>query len=261
MQRAGARIGRLLHAWGYIGAVIGGVAVAGLGQYIARDSSGWAERVWIGVSIAGLAVAGVTPVVQKLRQDSNEKTIAARLIDAKAELRVAMNDALDPCVEELGKVAGADAAQRSGAVERLVTLALLAATKTIESDRTRACFFKVDQGPPASVVPALHAGRHGRPRTTFTAGSRAGNAVIKMLEEDRHLFCRDVRTKPPVGWNSKAERDYRTFISVPARADDSVVGMLSVDAPEPGDLSEDDVPFLRVLGSIIAVGINLRKLA
>lgn len=67
--------------------------------------------------------------------------------------------------------------------------------------------------------------------------------------------------QPRVDWSSKP---YKTFVSVPIKADGVVFGMLSVNAPQVGDLSEVDrltvIAMARVTATTLAMNEGPRKL-
>jgi putative methionine-R-sulfoxide reductase with GAF domain len=96
-------------------------------------------------------------------------------------------------------------------------------------------------------------------QTVFERGRPDGDFVFGLLEKDQPYFCEDVRTQPPPGWDASRDRDYRTFISVPARVGGRSMGMVTADAPEVGDLNEQNEALLRVFGTVIAASMMLTE--
>lgn len=66
---------------------------------------------------------------------------------------------------------------------------------------------------------------------------------------------------PRVDWSSKP---YKTFVSVPIQADSVVFGMISVNAPQVGDLTEVDrlavIAMARVMAATLAMDLGPRRL-
>jgi GAF domain-containing protein len=107
----------------------------------------------------------------------------------------------------------------------------------------------------ARLVPDSSLGRAGATRTTFVEGAPDGDAALVLIDSNQARFCPDVRTEPPPGWDPAAARGYRTFLSVPVIAGGSGFGMLSVDAPDPGDLTAEDESLLRLMAGPLADGL------
>ncbi len=138
-----------------------------------------------------------------------------------------------------------------------IPLVLKTAAEFIGPDRSRACWFWLEPGPPKQLTPDQSAGRAGSPSTTFTEGTPSGDAAVGMVLADEDRLCEDIETSPPPGWDSTKQRDYRTFISVSVIAGDTAYGMLTLDALEPGDLTAEDKGLLRLMAGILAVALSV----
>lgn len=234
-----------LRRWWAVGLTWAGIVLGFVGQHLFREIEERWRYLWLALGLLGAGVAATMVAIQRIRADR-------ALDEAKAELLVTMVDALDPLMESLGQLVTCPEADRAVAARALTEKALTAASQILGAKRTRASYFEVQMDEPRRVVPAGSIGRAGRPRTTFRSGTVAGDYVLGMLERDEHFFCHDTATSAPPGWDASRDRSYRTFLTVPARAGDLVAGMVTVDAPTPGDLAEEDRAFLRVIGTIIA---------
>ena len=200
--------------------------------------------------------AFLIPQARQLRARRAEVSAEDRELEVRADTRVAVNDALDPILRQLGDIS----AERSKpARERLIAQAipfvLNAASNLIGSERSRACWFELTDETPPRLVPRLAVGRTGSPTTTFEPGTAAGDATIGMVLAGEDRLCRDIETDPPPGWDPAKPRDYRTFISVSVAAGDTVFGMLTLDALEAGDLTTDDLHMLGLMGSALAAAL------
>lgn len=234
--------------------VLTGIVASSVGSALRAQTSGSASLVWLAVSVLGAVVSGMTVLVVNLVRGRRD-------LSARQSQRVAYDDALDPLVQSLAKLVDLDEHRRAAARGEFVRQVLVSACQLLRRDgsRVRASYYAAEAGEGDAVWRSVQStGRSGAPTTTFTPGTAAGDAVVTMLREGEPRLCRDVRVDPPPGWESK-EHDYRTFITVPARTkapgarEAASYGFLTVDAPQPGDLTHDDVPLVRLLATLLAV--------
>jgi hypothetical protein len=216
-------------------------------------------RVWL--YVGGGVTAGLLLWSQYLRDDAAERAKNAAVTEAD-NVRVISNDlinnALSPLLRVLAQIDESndpdEQQQLWGAFEHGVVAAV--PTALVASD-LRCCFFLLESetdGSPKALKIRYPSGRADQPHTTFKSDTPEGQAAIKMLLDDSFTFCADTETSPPPGWQDHPH-DYRTFLSVPVRGQDAVVGMLTVDGLHPGDLVlERDKPILALFARILAVG-------
>jgi hypothetical protein len=248
-----------LRRWWVVVVTITGVVVAGAGQALAFQlvPGGW-QNFWRVVAVVGAILAAGAPAVDRRRRDEREETLDEAIIRVREEQIVAVNDAIDPLIDKLGSLATSTPEYRIAGARALVTQALASATRVVGSGRRRACFFQLESHDgKRKLIPYEHTGRHGKPKTVFVEGTENGDFVFNLLESDEPYFCPDIKTDPPRGSDNTRTRGYRTFISVPAGAGGESFGMVTIDAPSPGDLNERDIPLMMVFGSVIAVGVIL----
>jgi len=220
-------------------------------------NSGRRFTTWLVVQILATALAFLIPQIRQWRADQREVSARAREVEARVATLVTMNDALDPILRLLGRLALENRkVERDKLRAQAISVVLIAATQLIGPDRVRACWFRLDPGPPLALVPVDSIGRSGSASTTFAEGTASGAAVIEMVQSDGDRLCEDIQVDPPPGWDSTKVRDYRTFISVSVIAGDTAYGMLTLDALEPGDLSRDDMRLLRLMAGALAVAMS-----
>jgi hypothetical protein len=224
------------------------LVMAALASILAGTSHGSARVWWIVANLVAVASAVVAQAIEQRRRERERQAAEAVAVD----MRVAMNDALDPIVRQLGKIAVSGRRERDELREQTVPMVLYSAALLIGPDRVRACWFRLDEGSPRALRPVLHEGRAGGPRTTFVEGTAAGDSVLELLRTNSHRFCEDVRAAPPPGWNPTHPHDYQTFLAVPVVAGTRAFGLLTVDSLVTGDLTEGDVPLLRLLAGLLA---------
>ncbi|MBB0997693.1 GAF domain-containing protein [Dietzia maris] len=251
------------------------VVVAPVSAYAATEAEGWHTWVWLVIgSIAALVAWGVPLMRQNVLNDQHKQALAAannrarlaeeqalkaeeREVEALTEARIVVSYAIWPVVTALAEHVACNAKpDRDKALPKVVKAVCASAAHRLgETDRTRACFFELVQSPVRALKPGDGYGRTGSSRSTFTEGTEAGDAALAMVDELGTYFCHDVDSDPPKGWNGSG-KDYRTFISVTVAANDVPYGMLTLDSPDPGDLTEQDRRMLTVLAALLGVALS-----
>lgn len=255
-------LNRLVREWGAAATTAVAVALAALFQAIYQGPPAPDRHFyWLLLAIVCAVTAAVVPnvdaVVRRRQRRRRQRDFADRLKEARSDAVVAINDALDPLVETMGQLAAEEPHERDGVLMKLITQALNSAAQVIGPERTRVNFFVVDTSGPQRRLVCEHysAGRAGQPSTVFTEGRPDGDFAFRLLENDEPYLCANVTKAPPPGWDASRERGYITFISVPARVGKDSRGMVTADSLEEGDLAEQDIPLLRVIGTIIAASM------
>jgi hypothetical protein len=242
-------IGRGVRFYVTTGITAVAVALAGLSGILAGTTHGNSRVGWIVVNLLSVATAAVVQSIEQRRRERERQ--AAEIV--AVDMRVAMNDALDPIVRQLGRIATASRRERDELREQTIPMVLYSASLLIGPERVRACWFRLHNWRrPRRLSPELSEGRADALRTEFVEGTPSGNSVFELLTHNMHRFCRDVLTSPPAGWDPTHPHEYRTFISVPVVAGNQAFGLLTVDSLLPGDLTEGDVPLLRLLAGLLA---------
>jgi hypothetical protein len=262
MGRKLSATGSFLGSWGPAGLIVVGVGMGAYFQAKYADPADPADREkrWLYLAILGVVLAAATPVVDAAVRQRQRTSLAARLKKARTDEVAAVNDGLDPLVDALGVLVTTERADRPAAAQRLLTQALNSASQVIGSGRTRrvrVSYFEPDEN--GCLVCRDSAGREGRPRSRFCQDDPEGASVIERLADDATCFCESIADQPPAGWDPGRVPRYQTFISVPARVGRLSVGMLTADAPNKGELQEQDIPLLRVIGTILAASIRIKQ--
>ncbi len=245
-------------AWAWIVAGVVFVVLSALTATLARSAAGGWLTLLVVVQVLASGLAFLVPQLRSARAARLEATAEEREIEARVDTKMAMNDALDPILRLLGHLAlEREVILRDQLRAQAVVLVLKTAAEFIGPDRARACWFRLEPGPPKRLEPSDFAGRAGSPSTTFVEGTPAGDAAIGMVLDDRDLLCADTESDPPPDWDISKVRDYRTFVSVSVIAGDTGYGMLTLDALEPGDLVADDLALLRLMAEVLAVALSI----
>jgi GAF domain len=212
------------------------------------------DRQWwtLGAVAASVIAAGV-PAYEQIRKEQMRAKAEQVAVDAAVTMRVTMNDALDPIVRQLGRVATAASKRELEALqEATIPMVVDSAAHIVGSGRVRACLFRFAPGMPGTLVPTQYSGRVDDPLEPIGEGTPPGDLVFTMIRRNQHLFCPDLDADPPPGWRVTAPQTYKSFAAVPVAAGRSAFGMLMVDALEKDGIRRADVPLVRLLAGLLA---------
>jgi GAF domain-containing protein len=212
------------------------------------------NRQWwtLGAVAASVTAAGV-PAYEQIRKERLRAQAQRAAVDAAVAMQVTMNDALDPIVRQLGRVATAGGRrEREALQEGMVAMVVDSAAHLAGSGRVRACLFRFAPGTPRVLAPAQYSGRVDDPLESITDGTAEGDLVFGMIRHNQHLLRPDLDAEPLAGWRVTAPQTYKSFAAVPVAAGQNAFGMLMVDALEPGGIGRADVPLIRLLAGLLA---------
>ncbi len=250
--------GRASRAWPWVLVALVFVVLSPVTAAMARTASGGWFLFLVVAQVTATGFAFLIPQWRELKARRKETTAEEREIEARVDTRVAMNDALDPILHLLGNLSlEPDVVSRNQLRAQVIPLVLKTAAEFIGPDRSRACWFKLEPGPPKRLEPTEFAGRAGSPSTTFVAGDAAGDAAIEMVLSDQDRLVENIEADPPPGWGPTMTREYRTFIAVSVLAGDTAYGMLTLDSLEPGSLQPEDMALLRLMARVLAVAFSV----
>lgn len=109
------------------------------------------------------------------------------------------------------------------------------------------------------LTPLKHAGER-KPTGEFTLADERGRAAIDfVLSDDGAELISDVHKNRREGWNGSGN-GYRTYIAAPIVSKSGFHGMITIDAPKPGDLTPHDKRVIDLAASLLSVGFaHIRK--
>ena len=210
------------------------------------------------------AAAGV-PLWQQGRAARARADAIASAQSARAQMRIALEDALEPFTALLLQLALARGNERTRLRGEAIQLAL---TSTAQLSvfaghqefagprRVRVCLFLLVPGPPRQLVPSSFAGRSGAPNVVFDSSTRAGQAMLRIVD-DGWVLVEDTGRQAVVPWWDE-ERSYRTYAAGPLPGSQgSPMGLLTVDALAPGELIGLDLPLLRVIAHLLSLALQM----
>lgn len=81
---------------------------------------------------------------------------------------------------------------------------------------------------------------------------------MRLVSDDDEGLYSDLNEGVPPGFDLHRRREYATYLAVAVAAGDIGYGMLTVDAPNAGDLKQTDVVLTRIVARLLAAGLALR---
>jgi len=240
-----------------LGALLVFAAVAAaVGAYVVNSAVGPAagshRRYLLLIGGALTATTILLGAAQQYRTSQRLKTAEQVAVEAEEDLTLTLNAALAPITNYLGEMAdAADDAARQLIAGQLLQ-AVVEATVTLTAAEARSAFYALD-ATGLALHRLVYAGRSMLPRPTFHAGTSDGDFVLDLVDRGDLVFIDDVEEHPIV--TPSRPGSYGTVIAVAVTAGVRKLGMLTVDAPQPGDLSAQDVELIRVLANLLGSGL------
>jgi type II secretory pathway pseudopilin PulG len=205
-----------------------------------------------------LASAQAASEARERREAEAAASDAERLAaDAVTKFQVALNDIFLPFSDLLAKAVTARNATDTAAVRgEAKRAAVNYVARFVNADRVRSCFFeyKSANGRQWLECDNIYDGRSEAPKTVFRRSNPNDAHVFELLDTRSTEFWPDLTKQRPPGFPTN--RRYKTFISAPVATRFEVYGLLTVDALNPGDLSEDDEPFIRLFAQLLAIALR-----
>lgn len=215
---------------------------------------------WVVWPIIVLGSAAAAAVVLDRIADSHKARVAQlenhsqQFITARALRRIL------PFLEEIHDASFAEGEAR---VERFVTLrsALASAAASLPTcEDARATFYPLTRDPDGMrrLTDPRSRGRADEASSEFCEATDPSHPIWRIMDA-RDTDSKIVNAPDPhcrVDWQT---RPYKTFVSIPVKASTVQFGMLSVNAPEVGDLSEQDRIGLIAMARAMAAALALDK--
>lgn len=236
------------------------VVAAGVLAWVAGAVSGLMPtgRVQIGLIVVGAVLTGVSaglPLWQRRQADvaRQDAVLAARR--AWALMRVALSDTLDPFVHLLGRLTTAPPGVKDQLRGEAISLAVGALAGLGAEHRARVCYFALDTDG-QTLRPERFAGRSGAPTAVFTSANASGAAALGMARGRSWLYIPDTEAQAPPCWFDE-QRGYRSVLLGPVATPERVLGLISLDAPGPGELDGIDLALVQLLAAMLGTALSI----
>jgi hypothetical protein len=230
--------------------------VAAAGAYLlsaqAGESTGATRRrLLVAGALLAASVVGAG-VLKQLRDARRIRTAEQIAVDAQEELGTTLNGALAPITSYLGELATAPGPTARDTIAGELRHAVVEATVRLTHPESRAAFYQLDSSG-ERLLRQVYAGRATPPRSEFVAGTADGDSVLDLVMRGDLVFIEDVEVDAMVIPTTPGS--YGTVIAVAVTAGPVRLGMLTVDAPEVGDLTHSDIELVRVLANLLGSGL------
>lgn len=235
------------------------VAAATLAWVLGSVSGRAHGELRIGLIAAGAVLTAVAvglPLRQRHHAANARGDAMHRIQAARAAMRIALQDALDPFVHLMTRLPEAKPADRDRLRGEAIQLAVTTTAALAGAERVRVCFFILDTGPPETLRLERFAGRAGAPTVVFTEGTTAGDAALRVVHRGSWIYVEDTaRQRPRFTWD--LEPVFRTLLAGPVATPDSAYGLLTLDALRPGELAQVDLALVQLLAGLLAAALAL----
>ncbi len=246
-------------AWPWVAVALVFVVLSPVASMLTRDSTGRTSLAWVAVQALATAAAFLIPQVRQIRSEQRQSRAEEREFDTRVEVKLALNDALEPIVRLLGEVAQeTKRGPRDQLRAQAVPLVLTTAAQLTGEDRVRACWFALDPGPPQRLEPQESLGRAGPVTTVFTAGTPGGDAALAVVTDNRPLRLDDLAEAADGQWRLDDAVGYQSLVVAPVTVGNVAFGVITLDALEPGAFDDDDVALLWLMAGLLGTALSIR---
>lgn len=235
--------------------VLNGAAVA-LGL-IAGFAAVGDRPLFVTLAILATVLAGGFGVLIE-RERRHADAVRAR---EGASVQLAVTDAVIPVLGYVGRMASEPSNRRAVPFQKTCGHILQSMAVLFPDIKdVRMVIYRVEvAGARTRLVVEDSAGRRRDKPQDFVSGDGGrGDAAIAWLRGGAAKFVADTNLEEDPAWKGSG-RGYRTFIAAPILIQDAAFGMITVDAPVPGDLDETDIPLVEVLAGILAIAFQLKS--
>jgi len=192
-------------------------------------------RWQFGITSFGMLCTALAVVLPLIQQRANEQTLLDVEEATKAgrlEAYVRTQDSLTSSVSDvLSAIASEQSSEGLRESKSKLKRAIVELAAQAGPNRTRACYFDYDPGPPRSLeCRACWTGR-STPPTRYTEETKVGRAALTMVSRRGSSFRPDLDEDPLL-----SDKEYKTYIAVTVANELRIFGMLTIDALQSGDL-------------------------
>jgi hypothetical protein len=250
------------HRWWLLAMTLGLLpTLVALFTVFGQELKGIADWLFIG----GMVVAIVLNAFLQLLSGWAEKRAAEREFIEADQLRVTLKDALQPVVEMIADMAPMNRADRVATLPRVADKAVGALTNIVaDVARARATVYRLSAEGDMHYVSYAGRGEGVQPQP-FKRHTVRGERALEMVRNRLDLLVEDIDERP-----LDAKKDapppyagslsgYKTFISCSITVRSKSYGMVTVDAPKPGDLSGTDMQLVGLVADLLGVAFAIEE--
>ena len=220
---------------------------------------------WAYIGGAALAIS-TTGLLQLLSGWAARKSADADLFEVD-RLRVTMKDALQPLAEMIADMELLSRRAERVAMLKSVATHSVAALKLIFTDieRARATVYRLAESGDMECVSYLGRGEGVQPQP-FRRQTQRGEQALAMVRGGGDLLIRNIDDVEIASDGKVVSPDfrgsrsgYKTFISCSITNRDKRYGMVTLDAPQAGDLSDTDKQLVGLMADLLAIAFAIEE--
>lgn len=251
--------------WRWLLPVVVAAAAAYLTAVASGRTGGTLRIALMACGAVFTATASGLPLWQQARMSRAHADAVAAAQEARAAMRVALEDALDPFAALLLQLATARAQHKSLLQGEAIVLAITTLAQLSEPGdtaapgsprRLRVSFFALEPGPPCTLVPRAYAGRSGPLTVSFDQSTDAGRFLLRIAAKGWTVIDDVQQLRSPVWLDD--DHHYCAFAAGPVPGPrEEPLGLIVVDALEPADLAALDLPLVRLLTHLLSLALQM----
>lgn len=173
-------------------------------------------------------------------------------VEYRARLGLTLGEAITPIADLLGRIAVKDGEERAGLQGQLRQRVVDAASALTSAERSRSVFFGLEGRKLRAVA---WSGRPEPPNQALARSGVSGALAYHLVESHGRVLVTDV--SEPEAAPLDLDGRYGTFLAVGVYAASTNLGLLTVDAAEPGALEESDLDIVAALAQTLGAGLAL----
>jgi hypothetical protein len=254
-----AKLTRQAHLQRWVIAFGGLTALFALGITIVPNPP-WAILLKIAVFLSAVGTAVLSWLKLKAEERALEsskvaqRTLQQELDAERVRTLTTTQGVLGLAAKALRELAAAQLEERRQLVHAFRVRVVQSACELVKSDSPRASYYRLKNGPPRVLSDPETASRNrvDEPTTVFVEGNEKDQDIWTLLDTDDDRLVRNTNEDAPAGFDKERARRYRTYIASAVVTPGLPFGVLTINAPEPGELSEIDRASMRVLARMLA---------
>lgn len=190
------------------------------------------------------------------RQERGRQQSLAELLDAERVRTLTItNGAFKGAARQLQELATKDIQERRREISGFRQAIVNKACDLVRNDSPRSAYFRVEDLQAARrTMTAKYVAARGRTdefTTAFVEGSGVDDNVWALIDFEEDQLVQNIATEAPDGFDITRLRAYRSYISIPVRAENVAFGMLTINTLEENGFTHEDLAALHVLARLL----------